>query len=433
MTNDLDEALSRTLREHAGGAGTPRLDLDDVRGRARRIRRTRTALVGAGAAAVVLAVVAPLGLLGGGSSDRSVDPVTSGTASVDDSVVRGERVVVDLDALEVGKPAGVPYELDGVLHLPSGSTYALLPEEPGTPVVGDVVPYGEGDWLVTVAPDGSGVYQLQRLSADGELLQTVAGVADGVTVNGSLAYDPATARVAWTEQSLAPVGELPERTEVVTANDLGQEIARNPLPVGVESAPFARPLGFRDADVVVALGGSVSVRTLLVAADGSISELAPEQTDALSPDGELAVRTQYTSDGSCASVRRVDDGEALAWSATGCRSYGGFDPQSRYVLAGPSEEQVADNGQVESVLDAATGTPVVEVARPEGRQSFIWSGVWETPRTLLVSVRQSASTNAPARYGLVRIDVTTGRAELAAPIAEYDATFDTGGERFFAR
>ncbi len=433
MTNDLDDQLSRTLREHAGDAGTPRLDLDAVRGRARRIRRTRTALVGAGAAAVVLAVVAPLGLLGGGSSDRSVDPATRGTASVDDSVVRGERVVIDLDDLEVGEPARVPYELDGVLHLPSGATRDLLPEQPGTPVVGDVVPYGEGDWLVTVAPEGSGVYELQRLGADGELLETIAGAADGLTVNGNLAYDPATARVAWVEQSIAPVGELPDSVEVVTANDLGQEIARNPLPVGVESAPFAWPLGFRGADVVVALGGSVSVRTLLVAADDSISELAPEQTDAVSPDGELAVRTTYGPDGSCATVRRVDDGVALGWSEDGCRSYGGFDPESRYVLAGPAEEQVAFNGQVESVLDAATGASVVELLLPPGAQTSVWAGVWESPRTLLVSVRQSASETAPARYGLVRIDVTTGRADLAAPIAEYDATFETGGERFFVR
>lgn len=432
MTNDLDEALSRTLREHAGDAGTPRLDLDAVRGRARRIRRTRTALVGAGAAAVVLAVVAPLGLLGGGSSDRSVDPVTRGTASAEIPGVQGESIVIDLDALPVGEPAGAPYLLDGAIHLPGGATYTIEGET-GTGLVGDIVPFGEGEWLATVAPGGEGTYRLLRLSADGQLIETIAGAENGLTVGTTLAYDPATARVAWVEQTLTPDGDLPDSIELVTADDRGQEVTRSAIPVGVESAPFVRPLAFRGDDVVVAADSSVSSRTLLVGAVGSIAELWPELTDAVSPDGQLAVRTSYTPDGDCATVRRVEDDEPIGWSTTGCRSYGTFSTDSTMVLAGPSESQVAYGGALESILDAATGEPVAEIQLPTGMQSFVYAGAWETERTLLVSVKQSASEGSPARYGLVRIDVTTGRADLAAPIEDFDVMYDNGEVRFYVR
>ncbi|WZH52365.1 MAG: hypothetical protein PIR53_20430 [Nocardioides alkalitolerans] len=430
MTNDLDDQLTRTLREHAGDAGTPRLDLDAVRGRARRIRRTRTALVGAGAAAVVLAVVAPLGLLGGGSSDRSVDPATSGTASAEIPAVQGESITIDLDALPTGVPAGVPYLLDDAIHLPGGATYTLE-GEPGASLVGDVVPFGQGEWLATVAP-GDGVYELRHLSADGDLVETVAGPEEGLTVGTTLAYDPATARVAWVEQPVDAAAAA-GRLELVVADADGVEISRTDVPAGDGSVPSAAPLAFRGDDVVVTTGDSLATATLLMGLDGTVDELASELTDAVSPDGELAVRTSYSADGDCATVRRVEDDEPLGWSTTGCRSYGTFSTDSRMVLAGPSESQVAYNGNAESIIDAESGESIVEIGLPTGMQTFVYAGAWENARTLLVSVKQSVSDNAPARYGLVRIDVTTGRADLAAPIEEYDPLYDNGEARFYVR
>ena len=52
------QAFEEALRIQAVGAGTPTLTLDDVRGRARGIRRRRAAVASAAGAAVVAAAAA---------------------------------------------------------------------------------------------------------------------------------------------------------------------------------------------------------------------------------------------------------------------------------------------------------------------------------------------------------------------------------------
>ncbi|MDQ1102759.1 hypothetical protein QE364_002592 [Nocardioides zeae] len=431
MTNDLDDQLTRTLREHAGDAGTPRLDLDAVRGRARRIRRTRTALVGAGAAAVVLAVVAPLGLLGGGSSDRSVDPVTGGTASAD----RTRHLLMDLGDLPEGAPAEVPYRLDGVLHLPGGATYEL-PFDAISGSLGDVVPYAAGGWLATVDPGRGGEYDLYHLDGQGELVEILTGLDEERLVNPTLAYDPATGRVAWVESSIG-AGEGGIETLVVADAD-GDELWRRPLATGPNFDPVSRPLGFRGDDVIVeAQELGRSVRTIRLTQDGIITVLSRTPSDAVSPDGSLVARpTGETGelDQACRGVYPAGEDAPLAWSTETCATtYGLFDRDSRWVTAGPYEQYAEAGGLIDSVRDARNGRGVLQVNSPEGTQTFVRGGAWEGSSSLIVEVQQSMSSTAPARYALVRIDVDSGRAELAAPIEDYDAEWDNGAGRFFVK
>ncbi|GAB3069475.1 hypothetical protein [Nocardioides zeae] len=422
MTNDLDEALTRTLREHAGDAGTPRLDLDAVRGRARRIRRTRTALVGAGAAAVVLAVVAPLGLLGGGSSDRSVDPATSGTASADIPVERGGTLTLDLDDLAEGSSSRAPYALGGVLHLAPGVTWDL-PGGSGAQL-GAVVPVSDG-WLATVADVEVGAFTLYRLDSQGSLVEEVSGPSvDGRTVSDALAVDAATGRVAWVEYDLDPLADLPSpvAATLVTAGRDGTELGRTDLPVNDTFAPSSRPLGFTSAGVLVNMTDSMGEdRTLLAGFDGTAETVADRATEGVSPGGDVVRRTGAVGQGdeACSGVFGPD-GKALAWSTSTCTaSYGRYSPDGQLLLRGPVEEPVVGDGQVDAVIDPATGDVVVALAGA-GPDDRVYAGAWESATSLVVAVQKSDDLETPARYALVRVDVAAGRAELASAIVDYD-------------
>lgn len=439
MTNDLDDQLARTLRAHADEVGPARLDLDAVRGRARRIRRTRAALAAAGTAAVV-AVALPLLQLGGTGADRSDDPAPYVTQETE-PVERVGEVVVDLGALTEGRAAETPYVLDHVLHLPGGATYDL-PGELGFAFSGDVVPLTDG-WLVTVDPGRGGEYDLQRLAADGAPVETVVGLEeDNALVDASLAHDPATGRVAWVESDLdaPPDVDGAGTLAVVVADASGAELWRTDVPGdGIGSVSV---VGFRGDDVVVrTTTGSVGVDEAelaqLVTPGGEVQDLTDTWVTVVSPDGELLVGTTgevSPDDYACQAVYRLDDRTPLPWSAASCTAtYGVFSPDGRLLLRGPVEEQVATGGQVDAVLDVTTGEPVVDLSGPSGSQTFLYAGAWESPESLLISVQQSASEGQPARYGLVRVDVTTGEAELAAPLVDYDADRDIGVQRFFLK
>ena len=69
--DNLEQLLVDELHDAAGGMGGARLQLTDVRGRARSIRRTRIAVGTVGAAVAVAAAVIPLALVVG--MDRSAD------------------------------------------------------------------------------------------------------------------------------------------------------------------------------------------------------------------------------------------------------------------------------------------------------------------------------------------------------------------------
>ena len=57
MNEHDEQAVTEALRIQAVGAGTPTLTLDDVRGRARGIRRRRASLAAAAGAGVVAAII----------------------------------------------------------------------------------------------------------------------------------------------------------------------------------------------------------------------------------------------------------------------------------------------------------------------------------------------------------------------------------------
>ncbi len=117
MSNhDEKDLLSRELHQRSAGIGGHPIGLDDVRGRARSIRRRRNAVRGV-VAAVVLAVAVPVGLSTTdllGSSRTPAPPVASGSVepSPDTPAPTPEpdgSFPLTVHGLTQGEPAGVPY------------------------------------------------------------------------------------------------------------------------------------------------------------------------------------------------------------------------------------------------------------------------------------------------------------------------------------
>jgi len=154
----LDDELTRALREQASYAPTS-LSLDGVQGRARRIRRNRLAVAGAGVAAVALAIAGPALLLDGGA-DRSAPEIADGstgpsdvpttaptTDAPTDATTEQPTGAADSPVTPVDPDVAIPLGLDApvgdapsavwaagsVLHLANGDTIDL--DEDGPPDV----------------------------------------------------------------------------------------------------------------------------------------------------------------------------------------------------------------------------------------------------------------------------------------------------------
>lgn len=116
---NLEERLARSLDQQAAGLHDAPFGLDDVRGRARRIRHRRRGIA-AGAAAAVLALVVPTALLVGGGGERAVDP--AGPPTSPGSSILHDGVVTDPDGRTVA--AGLPGDVTAFGILADGRIVA---------------------------------------------------------------------------------------------------------------------------------------------------------------------------------------------------------------------------------------------------------------------------------------------------------------------
>ncbi|MFW6774087.1 hypothetical protein ACOACO_07375 [Nocardioides sp. CPCC 205120] len=399
LDDQLDDRLGAALRERADDVGGTTLALAAVRGRARRIRTRRLAATGAGLAAVVLAVAVPVGLTGGGADDRSTPPVASGTGTTaTDAVVRGATVELDLRDLSRGADPAVPYSLDGDLHLPSGHV-----ADGGSPAGAD--PYAQ------VVPIDDGFLARSGTDLGVIHLGPEGGLREHVHRAESLVDDPASGRVALVEaDSLVVVGghgdQFWTRRLLADASAPGLYLSQ------------ARPLAFADDDVLVALDDEPGPRVVRVPRDGEIEVVVDQQGTAAAPDGSALVVP--TPEG-CTAVLSPDDGREL-WRTCEQR-VSGFSPDGRLAVVAPADAMGGD--PVDGVVDARTGEPVVTLrAGTDAHQVALSGSAWESPTSLLVTVRQSDTEASAAEYAVVRVDLTTGRAELAVPAVSYDERFD---------
>ena len=125
MNDDLTNQLSRELHDRAGEMDGSTLGLAGVQGRARSIRRRRTASVIVGVAAAVGLIVptAALATHTGGKPEPA--PVTQGPSPTRTPTVDGQQPapgVLDVSDLPTGAAPAMDYVYQGTLHLTDGST-----------------------------------------------------------------------------------------------------------------------------------------------------------------------------------------------------------------------------------------------------------------------------------------------------------------------
>ncbi|HEX4978069.1 MAG TPA: hypothetical protein VFV40_09415 [Nocardioides sp.] len=395
MSNhDEKDLLTQALRERAAGVGGSSLDLESVRGRARGIKRRRTALRGA-VAAMVATVAVPGGLavntaLQGPGDDRPEDVIATEAPSPtpgEDRELTGPTALT-LAGLPKGPAPAIPY-----LTVDPADPERKLLVTPDGPVELDdelgpvqaAVRSGDG-WTVLAYPGP----RVHRLDADGQVVGTeqyAAGQQVAVAHDGShLLYvliDPtddaqlvtaapttgSTEPVNWrlpARPSVTPVGFVDDDTVVfTTTDDRGSSVVYTASP-GEEPQPLDSPLlGANAAGDGIVYGytrvGEIEPSVCSGAVDAVSGELLWENCDyslpagALNPGGDLLLAHPGSTDG--------------------------YGPLSV------------------SVLDAASGEPLVDYEQVDrrGQVTALTSG-WESDRTFITSVADGEDF-ALVRYG----------------------------------
>lgn len=402
MSDDLDAIvrsdLRRTLSDRAAEA--PRqLDLSGVRLRARRIRRRRVAGAGVAVALAAAVIATPIAVLGGNDADRSTPPpAATGSTEATDTAVPTQ--VLDLDALPQGDPPTAPVRFDGTATLPDG-TVVEAPEGREFGSYGAVLRLDDG-WLTTF---GDGESQLVRLDSAGRTIEDV----EADRVYDAPVQDPVSGRIAY-----VPAGE----NQVVTLDSAGEEADVFDLPprepsADVENNPDPNVLAFVGDDVLVATAPS---ELLLVGPDGTETV------------GDLASGRTFRGEDASADGTRVllglDDGGCWVTAALPDRAPGvdlcdvepaALSPDGAYVAVGSDVDLSLGFGAVDAILDAETGEEVIRIAGPDDAETVAWVAGWESATTMYLSVQQTAA-GGEMQYALVRFDIATGAAELAAPL-----------------
>jgi hypothetical protein len=392
------QSFEEALRIHAVEAGTPRLTLDDVRGRARSIRRRRAALTTTGAAGVVLAAVVPIALLVGG--DRSTDslPPADATPTVVDTA---NPVQPDPSPATEVSQAG-SWLVGGQVHPADG--------EPFTPdVEGDVISFTgltDGRWVFSGGP-GGGASTITVTDGTGAVL--AAYDAQDTT----LATDDVTSAVSWIGPGGDPQVLLAGVEEpVATGAELDTRLSP---PVPLEILPGCSP---EECYVLVETydrSPSGSTRSA-VGMDGSVQgldRLGLSSIMDVSQDGALVAGiTSFDEFGQeyCWGVVSFATGEQL-WDTCDAGNLR-FSPDGRHVL-GIDPLLDGPNHSFVQVLDARTGDPVGE--RVDG---IVFDEAWTADGDYLAVLG-----NKRGQSEIVRLDPdgAAPRREAGPALGEYPA------------
>lgn len=401
MSNhDEQDLLTQTLRERAAGVGGGPLDLETVRGRARGIKRRRTALRGA-VAAMVAALAVPGGLavntaLDGSGDRRPDDNIATRTPDPTPSTLEERRLegptALTLDGLPPGEPPAVPFFLavDGGVDLVAPQRNVPLDElEPAQ----TAVPTDDG-WLVLAYPGP----RLHRLDRDGDVVATEqyqAGQELAVSHDGS--------------QVLYVLVDPTDDAQLLTAAPTwgGTE----PVSWRLPARPRVDPVGFVDQDTVVfQTRDRRGAETVWTARPGYEPVRVPGLLSAAGAGTGVVYGTTAVDDlapSVCSGAVEVASG-AMLWE--NCDYFldraGAVSPSGGLLAAHPGYQDGYGPLGV-SVLDASTGIPLVDFGQVGGRdQVTALQTVWETDQTM-ISVLADRGT-----FALVRLGVNGG-SELA--------------------
>lgn len=373
------QAFEEALRIQAVGAGTPTLTLDDVRGRARGIRRRRASLAAAAGAGVVAAAVVPIALLvGGGTSDDTLPPVDTPTVS------------------DTANPApsgpSAAWIVDGEVRTADGTSFEL-------PVDGEVsylLRMAGDQWVLGAYPEGAGrEFQVLVVDSSGSVLSTHPAT------DGGLVRDDAGSAVGWIDEDRRPRILVPGSDEPFV------------LPVVLEgrAAPSPREIlpGCTTTScrmlVEVYDGSPDGSSDLVVSSDGtteSLERLGLLSITDVSPDGALVsglVSADELTFEYCSAVLELPTGTEL-WRTCDAGSFR-FSPDSRSVLGadayldgfGHSFAEVRDvrDGEVLRRFEAGT----------------VFDERWNDQQSFLVSMQTNAGSNE-----LLRVDLDPASMEV---------------------
>jgi len=380
--DDLNRELEQRLRsslhrqadapsEHGHGA-----DLADVFGRARRIRRRRTALVASAAAVAVVAVAVPAGVLLAGR-DTSAPPHPVSTVSTVPTPAPTQTVSgAGLGGITMGAPTTLTYlDPTNVMHngqpLPDRAAGGDLAHT----AVSAFTPY-HGGWLITYDTD-----RLVQVDAGGHVVRQGKGGTIVTTSDGM--------QTAW---------QIGQKVYAGIASGMSDGEASWQL------TPSDGLVGYLSDGPVISDGSGYAVLT----GPSSRHEVASDITPSAVSQAADAVG------GVVGTVAKSDQQGALADAKSGTIYWRGawrpmaFSPDGKYVGAIPVE----DNGDPSAIaiLDAHTGTVI---ARTPDLSSQIYLGknmAWDGDRLVF----DVAPADGQDEQALVSID-THGRLEQVSP------------------
>jgi hypothetical protein len=365
-----EDLLRRALRGKAAEA-TSDLTFAEIRdGAARQRRRARRRRIGYLAAAAVVAVSAPAGVITLAHRDASTPTPPTTTPSQTPSGTPSPTAT-SLDAIPRGADPKVTYLSDGVVHFTDGGT-ARLPA-----AADDVTRFTtyHGGWLVVDSVGGLTQYD-----------NTGAVVRRSHTGDSALAVSP---------DQLSTAFQVDQQILVGISTGMGD--GENPLPVSTDS----HLVGF--------LGDKVLVRTptgLQTVDDaGKESAVPGPSVDVPTTSGDLLggfVGTVENNDLQGAVVD-TSNGKVLwrnAWRPLR------FTSDGRYVAAAPA----GDNGDPSAmaILDARTGDVVARTPELGAGISLGWDVAWDDSRADDPRLALEAIGDGGTQKALLALD-TAGR------------------------
>lgn len=412
--DDLAADLERVLRDRADGiAGTP-IDLADVKGRARGIRRRQAAAAGLGVAAV-LAVAVPLGLgaggvLGGASPEpgpatntaTDTAPPTPSESAV--QPVPSDPRPMDFSDLEQGPPPAVVWADGGQVRADDvvlGDLSAHWPFD-------SVTPLGESFVVTSSAGEGEG----ERGDGEGRVARVVDATGSEISaspIEGGVAASPGGNVVGYA----APDGGI-------TLLQDGGRVSYTAPPVA-EAGPF-HVAGVRGEDCgPEAPDGGCSVyvttrgqepATWVTGPDGPARQVKGVQTVTAVRGSLMAAITEVNADlSTCSRLLHV---EGTRVADTCDHMVVGFSSNGRYALGYAGQFDGLGSPEL-ALLDATDASPIVSLRSTEQHQGFVSTSVWEDDAHVLAVV------HSDGEWGVIRFGIDGSLEWAVAPRPGSDA------------
>lgn len=403
--DDLEQQLRSSLNRHASGQSGPGADLADVFGRARRIRRRRTALVASAAAVAVLAVAVPAGVLVA-SRDTSAPPPPVSTvtpSTVPTPTTGGSRSAVPTPPPSASATSASGAGLGGIaMGAPTTLTYL---DPAGVMHNGQPLPGGDyddsGGQVSAFAP-----YHGGWLVAYDDLTLTQFG-ADGHSVTNHPHGAPATITVS--DDGMRTAWQIGQDVYAGISSGMGEG----------ETTWHVKPteglVGYLDAGPVVSGGQGYTILTGPHARSTIDSAITPNTVS----------QAADAIGGVVGTVAAGDQQGALADAKTGAVYWKGswaplsFSTDGKYVAAIPA----VDNGDASeiAILDARTGTLVARTAGITDQLHLTGQLAWDGDRVIF-----SAEGNPDFhRLALFALD-TDGTVEQVSPTTTEQARVSFG-------